>query len=176
MGLQPNIAVETLLADRSKLLAYIWSIIRDFHATEDIFQEVIVSAMLHAEEINDVEHLLSWARQTARFRGIDWLRRRKQHPLPLDEDVMNLLESHWTRLDAVPSQIWTDAIYDCVRKLTDYARQLITLRYVDGLTGLEVAKQVGRTPRTVYVALSRAYRQLEDCLKGQVANQPGARS
>ena len=110
MGLRPDIAVDRLLADRSKLLAYIWSIVRDFHATEDVFQEVVVAAMSHAEEIKDTEHLLSWARQAARFRGIDWLRRQKRQPLLLDDDVLDLLEGQWNRFDAVPPHAWTDAV------------------------------------------------------------------
>ena len=176
MGLRPDIAVDRLLADRSKLLAYIWSIVRDFHATEDVFQEVVVAAMSHAEEIKDTEHLLSWARQAARFRGIDWLRRQKRQPLLLDDDVLDLLEGQWNRFDAVPPHAWTDAVRYCAGKLTDYARQLIGLRYVEGLTGLEVARRVGRTPRTVYVALSRTYRQLEDCIQGRMAGELGDKS
>jgi RNA polymerase sigma-70 factor, ECF subfamily len=176
MGLQPDIAVDRLLADRSKLLAYIWSIVRDFHATEDIFQDVVVAAMSHADEIKDQEHLLAWARQAARFKGIDWLRSQKRRPSLLDDDVLDLLEGHWNRFDAVSPHLWTDAVRDCVLKLTDYARQLITLRYAEGLTGLEVAQRVGRTPRTVYVALSRTYRQLEECIQGQLAGKPGEKS
>ena len=170
MGLQSDIVVDGLLADRSKLLAYIWSIVHDFHATEDIFQDVVVAAMAHAEELTDTEHLLSWARQAARFRGIDWLRRQKRQAVLLDDDVLDLLEGQWKRFDAVSPRQWSDVLRDCVSKLTDYARQLINLRYVDGLTGIEVARQVGRTPRTVYVALGRTYRQLEDCVQGQIGD------
>jgi RNA polymerase sigma-70 factor (ECF subfamily) len=173
MGLRQDTVVDQLLADRSKLLAYIWSVVRDFHATEDIFQEVVVAAMSHAEEIKDLDHLLSWARQAARFRGIDWLRRQKRQPMLLDDDVLDLLEGQWSRFDAVSSHAWTDAVRYCAGKLTDYARQLIGLRYVEGLTGLEVARRMGRTPRTVYVALGRTYRQLEDCIQGKLADDRG---
>jgi RNA polymerase sigma-70 factor, ECF subfamily len=176
MGLEPNTVVDRLIADRSKLLAFIWSIVRDFHATEDIFQEVVVAAMSHAGEINDVEHLLSWARQAARFRGIDWLRSQQRQPVLLDDDVLDLLEGQWSRFDTLPASDWADAVRDCARKLTEYARQLITLRYVDGLSGIEVAQRLGRTPRAVYVALGRTYRQLEHCLQTWHVSVPVAKS
>jgi RNA polymerase sigma-70 factor, ECF subfamily len=176
MGLQPDIVVDRLLADRSKLLAFIWSIVRDFHATEDIFQEVVVAAMSHAGDIQNTEHLLSWARQAARFKGIDWVRSQKRQPFLLDGDVLDLLEGQWSRLDSVSPLVWTDAVRDCVRKLTDYARQLITLRYVEGLAGREVARRLGRTPRAVYVALGRTYRQLQDCIQGRLAGAPDENS
>jgi RNA polymerase sigma-70 factor (ECF subfamily) len=168
MGLETSIVANRLLADRTKLLAFIWSIVRDFHATEDIFQEVAMAAMLHADEITDTEHLLSWARQAARFRGIDWLRSQKRQPSLLDDDVLDLLEGQWSSLDATSASLLADALRDCVHKLTDYARRLLTLRYAEGLAGLEVAERVGRNPRAVYVALGRTYRQLEACLQGRL--------
>lgn len=165
MAVRPDIVVDRLVADRGKLLAYVWSIVHDFHATEDIYQEVVVAAMSHAEEIEDEAHLLLWARQAARFRGIDWLRRQNRQPLLLDDDVLDLLEGQWGQFDAAPAHAWTDAMRHCVATLTDYARQLIGLRYVEGLSGQEVAQRTGRTPKTVYVALGRIYRQLEDCIQ-----------
>lgn len=170
MAVRPDIVVDGLVANRGKLLAYVWSIVHDFHATEDIYQEIVVAAMSHAEEIHDEEHLLLWARQAARFRGIDWLRRQNRQPLLLDDDVLDLLEGQWSRFDAAPAHVWTDAMRACVSTLTDYARQLIGLRYVEGLSGVEVAQRVGRTPKTVYVALGRIYRQLEDCIQRRMAS------
>jgi len=79
--------------------------------------------------------------------------------------VLDLLEEQWRSLDGQSTQAWIDALRVCVSKLTTYARELINLRYVEGLSGVEVARRLGRTSRTVYVALSRVYRQLEDCVR-----------
>jgi len=168
MGILPEIAVDRLVADRAKLLAYIWSLVHDFHAAEDIFPETLLAAMSHAGDMKDEAHLLAWARQTARFRAVDWLRREGRQPFLLDDDVLDLLEGQWSRFDGVSTRDWIDALRLCVAKLTEYARSLINLRFVEGLTGLEVARRLGRTPKTVYVALSRTYRQLEDCIQEQL--------
>jgi RNA polymerase sigma-70 factor, ECF subfamily len=173
MALTQQAVVSRLVADRTKLLAYIWSIVRDFHAAEDIFQEVVVVAMSHADEVKDNDHLLLWARRAARLRGIDWLRRQKRQPLLLDAGVLDLLEGEWGRMDAQEPQLWLDALRVCVAKLTEYARQLITLRYVQGLSGIEIGRQLGRPTKTIYVALSRTYRQLEDCIQRQAAELSG---
>jgi RNA polymerase sigma-70 factor, ECF subfamily len=167
MALSQQAVVSRLVADRSKLLAYTWSIVRDSHAAEDVFQEVVLAAMSHADEVKDADHLMMWARRAARLRGIDWLRRQKRQPLVLDAGVLDLLEADWGRMDAQKPQLWLDALRACVAKLTDYARQLLTLRYVEGLSGIEIGRQLGRPPKTIYVALGRTYRQLEDCIQRQ---------
>jgi RNA polymerase sigma-70 factor (ECF subfamily) len=169
MALSQQTVVGRLVADRSKLLAYIWSIVRNYHAAEDVYQEVVMAAMSHADEMEDDMHLLMWARRAGRLRGIDWLRRQKRQALLLDNSVLDLLEGEWERLDAEQPQVWLTALQCCARKLTDYARQLINLRYVEGLSGAEIGEKLGRPTRTIYVALSRTYRQLEDCIQRQVA-------
>jgi len=132
---------------------------RNHHATEDIYQEVVLAAMSHTERNEG-----PWARglrgprRAARLRAIDWLRREKRQPRLLDGAVLDLLEEEWRRLDAERPGLSLEALQHCVMKLTDYARQLIRLRYVDGLSGLEVSRRLGRSPHTVYVALGRTYR------------------
>ena len=169
MAISQQAVVSRLVADRSKLLAYIWSIVRNYHAAEDVYQEVVMAAMSHADEMKNDEHLLMWARRAGRLRGVDWLRRQKRQALLLDNSVLDLLEGEWGRLDAEQPQVWLAALQCCARKLTDYARQLINLRYVQGLSGAEIGERLGRPTRTIYVALSRTYRQLEDCIQRQVA-------
>ena len=45
MALSETIIVRVLLAERAKLLAYIWVIVRDAHLVEDVFQEVAALAV-----------------------------------------------------------------------------------------------------------------------------------
>ncbi len=171
MALTQQAVVNTLVADRSKLLAYTWSIVRNHHATEDIYQEVVLAAMPHTEEMKDQGHVLAWARRAARLRAIDWLRREKRQAQLLDGSVLDLLEEDWRRLDAERPELSLEALRDCVMKLTSYARQLIRLRYVEGLSGLEVSRRMQRSPHTIYVALGRIYRQLEECVQQEMAEK-----
>ena len=107
MALTQQAVVNTLVADRSKLFAYTWSIVRNHHATEDIYQEVVLAAMPHTEEMKDQGHVLAWARRAARLRAIDWLRREKRQAQLLDGSVLDLLEEDWRRLDAdAPNDCW----------------------------------------------------------------------
>jgi RNA polymerase sigma-70 factor (ECF subfamily) len=164
MSLTPDVAVEGILAGRSKLLAFIWSLMRDHHVTEDIFQEVILLAMKHAAEIKDKDHLMAWARRTARFRGIDYLRRNSLAPLLLSGDVLDQLESCWMKFDGTPDCDRMDALQRCISQLTDQSQKIISMRYSQGMSCKAIAEARNRTVQAVYVALVRIYRTLEQCV------------
>lgn len=169
MALTPEIAVAGLVANRAKLLAYIWSLLGDHHDTEDIFEEVIVLAMKSAPSIVDDDHLLAWARRAARSRAINLLRRENRKPLLLADDVLDQLDPHWRDWDAQPDTDRIDALRDCVEQLSPRARQIVSLRYGQGLSGAQVADVVGQQVHSVYVALTRIYQALEACVRRRLA-------
>jgi RNA polymerase sigma-70 factor, ECF subfamily len=169
MPISVDAAVEGLLANRSKLLAYIWSLLRDHHATEDVFEEVVLAAMKHFAEIKDQDHLLAWARQTARFRGIDYLRRKSREPQLLAEDVLDQLESQWRQRDADNERDCMDALRTCYKQLSTRSQTIVSLRYGQGLSGREVAAVMGRKVHSVYVAMTRIYQTLEECVRRTLA-------
>jgi DNA-directed RNA polymerase specialized sigma24 family protein len=54
------------LVERNSLLAFIFGLVRDEAATEDIFQEVWLKPAEAAERETDVEHVGSWCRGVAK--------------------------------------------------------------------------------------------------------------
>ena len=165
MPIDHDILVQTLLRDRTKLLAYILAILPDEHAAEDILQEVSMAAVRKLHEIDSADHLLLWLRRAARFEALAQHRKRGNAPHVLDADVLDSLESHWKRYDAERAIDWADALRFCLSKLTPYARRLVELRFGQGLTGEALASAVDRKPQSAYIALSRARRALSDCLR-----------
>ncbi len=156
--------VRTLETDRARLLAYVWSMLRDHHAGEDLYQDLLVVAMSQAETFNDAAHLLKWSRLTLRNKAMEHLRQGRSRPVTLAGDVLDRLESHWSDSNSLDSAEMTRALQSCLASLTQHARHLIELRYGQGLRGTDVAKATDRKPHTVYVALSRAYKVLADCI------------
>ena len=163
--------VRTLDTDRAKLLAYAWSMLRDHHAAEDLYQDLLIVAMGQFESFNDDVHLLKWSRVTLRNKAMEFLRRSRPQTMSLDLDVIDQLESHWNQLDSHHSAEVIDALRRCLESLTPNARQLIELRYVQGLRGTDVAKATDRQPHTIYVALSRAYKALGDCINARMVRE-----
>jgi len=164
MTMDQDQLVRLLLRERARLTAYIWSIVHEPHLTEDVFQEVCLEAIHRRHTIRDVDHLLSWARRTARHRAINHIKQRNRQPLQLSEQAMSLLDSTWQADDDQSSDQLADALHHCLDTLTPRARRIVKLRYIDGLKGQAVADTMGQTLDAVYKALSRIHQQLVDCI------------
>lgn len=168
--------VRSLVTDRAKLLAYAWAIVRDEHGAEDLYQDTLIAAMNSGEPFADATHLARWARATLRNKALGHLRKQRTKPTALAGDVLDLMEGHWASYDGVATAEMSEALRGCLSHLTPNARELIELRYGKGMSGTAVAKATQRRPHAVYVALSRAYKQLGDCINGKLfaPGVPGA--
>ena len=161
-----NSVVRALIRDRAKLLGYIWVIVRDHHIADDVFQDVTILALEHAAEIKDQGHLSRWSRKAARLKALEAVRRRGRKPLPLDDDVLEMIEGDWAAVDAIAVGPEVDVLRSCLEKLTPRARRILHLRYVEGLGGAALAShaEVGIDLKSLYVALSRIHKALHDCI------------
>lgn len=165
MAIDQDSVLRTLLAERSKLLGYIASILPDEQLAEDIFQEVSVAAVRKHRQINSVTHLMGWLRKAARLSALEMRRDRRMHPMLFDTDVLDALEEQWGGEDEQSSSDQMEMLRKCLEKLGRYPRQLIELRYGEGISGAVLAERVGRKVRAVYVALNRAHRSLAECVE-----------
>lgn len=168
MTMKADEVVQVLLRWRLRVAGVAAAIARDVHAADDIFQQVVLTALEDREQFKDSDHLLAWAVRAARHRAIDLSRRRKMISLP--DEVLDLLEAQWASpsLGAWPDR--TEALHRCVGKLGTRARELLQKKYADGLTVTAMAVQLRRTPDALYQTLSRLHRSLREC----VAREMGA--
>src|SRR5688500_7828983 len=128
--------VRALIRERAKLLGYAWAIVRDHHLADDVFQDVTVLAIQRAAEIRDAGHLLLWSRRAARFKALEALRAAARSPgrrvVPLDDDVLEMLEADWADVDSLATGEEVDRLRACMEWLAGRARRVLHLRYVEG--------------------------------------------
>ncbi|QDU70533.1 sigma-70 family RNA polymerase sigma factor [Mucisphaera calidilacus] len=152
------------LGQRTALYAYIRSVLRDDHRAEDVLQNVCLVLLRKHDEIQSEDHMRKWLRTTARYESLRVIREGKTQSTGLSDEVLNALESEWDTAFEVERGETIEALKACIERLTPYAKQLITLRYHEGLTGKDLADRVGRRINTIYVALTRAHRHLSECV------------
>src|SRR4051812_24664222 len=104
MAISRDTVVRLLLRERTKVLAFIYSILGDHQAAEDVFQDVSVLAIDRCGEIEGESHLLGWLRNAARFKALKARRQRRAQPVLLDDDVLDLIDGEWQRLDEQPAR------------------------------------------------------------------------
>jgi RNA polymerase sigma-70 factor (ECF subfamily) len=172
MGMETDQLVRVLMAERNKLLAYAWSITGDFATAEDVVQEVALLAMDKGREVADEARLRVWLRRSARFKALEALRAKRRAPPPFSEEVLEKLEAHWEPYGP-PGEMAEATVAEllraCYRKLSGNQRRLLSLRYAKGLHSGEIAAQLDMKVETVYRALTRAHRNLADCVQEQLA-------
>lgn len=171
MSLDQDTVIQILMSERMRLFAYIWSIVRDEHMAEDVFQEVSILVLHKREELRDAAALPTWLRKAARLAAIAGLRRQDRRPVLMDDDVLDRLEPFWAEPSG-GSSARAEALRECVEALTPRARQLLRMRYVEGLSGRDVARRTGRKLESVYMALSRLHNRLASCVRQRLTREP----
>jgi len=168
MALSQEIIVRVLFAARSRLSAAAWLVVRDAQAAEDIFQNVSVKALTKGVPFEHEAQLLSWAHVTVRHEAIDWLRRQRTGLVPLEVDVLELLEAEWAAEPTTGPRV--DALRECLELAPAEGRRLLELRYFEGRQCEEVAQATGLGLEAVYQRLSRLHRALKTCIERRLTN------
>lgn len=169
MTLKMDEVVQVLLRERLRVTAVAAALVRDVHAADDIFQQVVLTALEGTNDFRDTEHVLAWAIRVARHRAIDLSHKRR--PVSLPGEVLDLLEGEWAD-PAGPG--WSDrveALHHCVQQLAEPSRQLLQKRYGEGLSAVAIAGQLRRAPDAIYQSLSRIHRALRECVERQLVGQ-----
>jgi RNA polymerase sigma-70 factor (ECF subfamily) len=158
--------IRTLLAQRARISAGVWLVVRDVHLAEDVFQDVMVKA-LAGESFTNEAHLLSWCRVTARNVALNLMRKRGREVTTLSGDIMELLEGELqAQGGATAARI--EALQECVEALPADSRALVDARYFEGRSCAEVAATFKMGLDAAYQRLSRLHRVLRECMEGKL--------
>jgi RNA polymerase sigma-70 factor (ECF subfamily) len=169
MSLSQDTAVRLLVTHRAMLLGWLRSVVRDSYLAEDLFQEVSIIVVKKCAEIRDAKDFPAWARSVARHKALHALRDRRSSRLVFSDELINLFETHWKARDNTRAVDQIDALNACLGRLSPYARRLIELRHEKKKCGADLAAELGRQLNAVYVALSRTYRTLANCIQQRLA-------
>ena len=171
MALDKDTVVRLLMRDSDKLRAYAWMIVRDDHLVDDVLQDLGLVAIRKCGEIKDETHFGGWCRIATRNIAHDLVRARNRTPISLSESVLDSLDADWEELATTPSADVISALRHCIGQLSEYGRQLIELRYREGLRSAELAQRLGRNVNTIYVALTRTHKMLAKCIQRQLGKE-----
>lgn len=125
---------------------------------KDLMQDVFVSALAHLGQLRDPRAVGGWLATLARNRATDHLRTRRRLEVLPDE----ISVTHADRSEA-------EQVLATIRGLPEAYRETLVLRLVEGMSGPEIAAEVGLTPDSVRVNLHRGMALLRARLAGEEA-------
>jgi RNA polymerase sigma-70 factor (ECF subfamily) len=174
-GLDQEAATRGILAQEPLLLGFLRAIVGSRQVAEDCFQDLVVLVLRKHAEIPNAEALPGWARRAARFLALKALEKRARERPTMDEELIALIDTAWddeAGVRAAPDP-YLAALGACRARLPPHARELIALRYEQGIAGEEIAARLGRPLNTVYVTISRLHRTLEACIRARLKGGDG---
>lgn len=154
------------LAERHLLMTFIYGLIRDAGAAEDLFQEVWLKLAETSEKGARVEDLGKWCRGVARNLILHHWREKRSRTVVTDSRIVELAARAFDE-QAASGRFGSDrrqALIACVSTLPGNSRELIRLKYEQGLTVDAVAQRVQRPASGIMMALSRLRKALAVCV------------
>jgi RNA polymerase sigma-70 factor (ECF subfamily) len=158
------------LAQRHHLMAFIFGLIRDPDAAEDILQEVWLRLSEASRKGVAIDDLAKWCRGTARNLALHYWREKRTGCVIPDSSMLDLIERAFDE-QASAQSVWMsrkNALLECLRGLPEKSRHVLKQVYDGGMALSDVAKQSGQTYGAVLMLLSRVRKGLRDCVERRI--------
>jgi RNA polymerase sigma-70 factor (ECF subfamily) len=127
----------------------------------DAMQEVFTAALTKLGDLRDPAAFGPWLGSIARNCARDWFKRhrntRELAHEPGELEAARETAGHERLADAL-------SLLEAMRELSEDYREILVLRFVEGLSGAEIAEQLGMTPGSVRVKLHRGVTALRERL------------
>jgi RNA polymerase sigma-70 factor, ECF subfamily len=153
------------LQAQPSLRAYVLSVVRDFHVTEDILQEVALAAWSKFAAYDGARPFVAWVMGMAYHKCVDFLRARRVKVLLPDDIAAKLAEDAASLSEEAAGR--RKLLAACVEKLSDAVQAVVRLRFDLLLDAREIARRQGKSLAAVSKMLSRARAFLIRCAAGQ---------
>ncbi|KJY47287.1 MULTISPECIES: sigma-70 family RNA polymerase sigma factor [unclassified Streptomyces] len=141
----------------------------DWHRAEDVFQEAAIRAWQHAAELDpDTGALRPWLFTVVRNLVIDGYRARRTRPPEADDEGLGRLPV----TDGVDRALTTHVVFDAMRDLAPFQREVLLHMYYVGRSVSQTAKVLGVPPGTVKSRTHYAMRALREGLSSRGLRGP----
>ncbi len=130
---------------------------------QDLLQEVFLIISRKADTWSDGTNFLAWACAIARYEALHLARSNQRVIVPLDADVLEMLQAEPPAVDHLEQQI--ERLKECLQRLSPRSRELVMLRYHASQMPEAIAGSLNWSVGAVRVALTRAKQALRECIK-----------
>ncbi len=154
---------------RDRLYAVIYGMVRVHEDTDDILQEVFITAFEKLHTFRMDSSLFTWLCRIAMNRSVSWLRKKKlRRYLSLDA-VFHVSGDDRDRPDEMTiRKEEADMIDDAIQTLPTQQKRIFVLRHVEGLSHAEIAQVLGRSEGAVKAGYFHALKKIQAYVEEKV--------
>lgn len=151
-----------------QIFSYIFTLIPDRHAAEDLLQETCVVICEKFDDFAEGTDFVAWACQIAWWKIRESRLRFARSKVAFDQQTLESVARTAAELGGEMDQRH-QALADCLKKLHPRDRELVLARYEPGAAVSDAARRSGRSLDAAYKALNRIRKLLFDCVSHRLA-------
>lgn len=165
--------VRLLTQNQRRIFSYIYTLVPDRHAAEDLLQEACMVICEKFHEFQPDTDFGAWACQIAYWEVRAAQQKFARSKVVFDQAVLDAVAETAVEM-ASELNDRHEALAKCLERLHPRDRELVLTRYEPG-GGVEAAAQrTGRTVVAAYKALTRIRKLLQDCVTHQLGPESAA--
>ena len=152
---------------------YVHAMVHDSAAAKDVLQETALVLFHRFAEYDGERPFIGWALGVAKFKVLSFRRDEARSFLTFEPKLLERFTEQWAE-DAPEADRRTEALQECIERLSGRSRELLRMRYFEELTAEEIAKRSGGNGAVLRVMLQRIREQLRACIAGRMQAEGGA--
>ncbi|MEM7012916.1 MAG: sigma-70 family RNA polymerase sigma factor [Verrucomicrobiota bacterium] len=149
--------------NEESLRGFVRSLVPTLEDAREVMQQTAAVLWRKFDDLDSPENFRRWAFGVARFEALAFRRDKARDRHVFGDELMSLLEEE-AAAAGEESRSEERALEHCLQKLPKGQRGLVESAYAPGARIDEIAKQLGRTPMSLYKSLHRIRMALADCI------------
>jgi len=134
-------------------------------STEDVAQDLVNDTFIrifnYLKNGQEIDNLRALLYKTARNLTIDFYRSRGRGEMPIDEFIEETVSTEQDIEKHVDIKIELENIAESVKKLPEPYKEVILLRFIDGLSFEEISQAIDKSPENCRMIAHRGLRKIK---------------
>ena len=149
-----------------KIFRHIYFRINSKEDAEDLTSQVFLKSWVYLKYPGrEIENLKGFLYKTAHNLIVDYYRKKRKIPLPLNEEFENKFFYEKDIVQQINNQEELRLVRNAIKKLKKDFQEILVLRYIDDLSIEEIAHIIQKSKNAIYVTISRAVKELKIILQ-----------
>lgn len=147
-----------------RIFTYLMLLLHNHSDAEDMLQETVSTLWEIFDQYKPGSSFSAWAVAIARNKALGFLRSKRQSRPYLQDEFYDDVIAYADK-EADGMNVRTQALEQCVKKLSLSKNQLIVLRFKENFPMKKISQLTGKSSNALYKQMSRIYSVLNDCIK-----------
>ncbi|MBF0198971.1 MAG: sigma-70 family RNA polymerase sigma factor, partial [Planctomycetes bacterium] len=147
---------------QGRLYGFLLSILGNPDQANEVLQETNLVLCRKSSEFQPGTSFKAWSFRVASLQAMAFRQKQRREKLVFDESVFEELVCESTNMDKDNE---FEALQTCLNKLPEFQLELISKRYMDGLSIREVAKKMEKKETAITTTIYRIRKSLYNCMQ-----------